>query len=89
MPDDDGDNGGDEPGGMVFGRGTGVRSRGSSSTGAHQLGLRAGDDVVHSAWGDGVVVSVSGEGDRAEAVVRFPKKGEKRLLLAWAPLIRP
>jgi len=45
--------------------------------------------VVHSAWGDGVVVSVSGAGDRAEAVVRFPKKGEKRLLLAWAPLVRP
>ncbi|MBV14658.1 MAG: ATP-dependent DNA helicase PcrA [Actinobacteria bacterium] len=88
-PDDDADKDGDEPGGMIFGKGTGTRSTGSSSTGAHDLGLQAGDEVVHSAWGDGVVVSVSGAGDRAEAVVRFPKKGEKRLLLAWAPLIRP
>ena len=88
-PDDDGDNDGAEPGGMIFGRGTGTRSTGSSSTGAHELGLQPGDDVVHSAWGDGVVVSVGGTGDRAEAVVRFTKVGEKRLLLAWAPLVRP
>jgi len=53
------------------------------------LGLRAGDDVVHRAWGDGVVLAVHGDGDRAEAVVRFASKGEKRLLLAWAPLVRP
>ncbi len=86
-PDDDAE-GGDEPAGMIFGRGTGSRSPGSSSTGAHELGLEAGDDVVHSTWGDGVVVSVGGVGDRAEAVVRFSKVGEKRLLLAWAPLVR-
>ncbi len=81
---------GSEPGGAIFGRGTG-RGAGTSpsSTGAHQLGLAAGEDVVHSAWGEGVVLSVGGSGDRAEAVVRFPKVGEKRLLLAWAPLARP
>jgi DNA helicase-2/ATP-dependent DNA helicase PcrA len=44
--------------------------------------------VVHGAWGEGIVESVSGEGDRSEAVVRFPSVGEKRLLLAWAPLER-
>jgi hypothetical protein len=27
-----------------------------------------------------------GTGDKAEAVVRFPGLGEKRLLLAWTPL---
>ena len=81
----------DEPAGTVFGggRGPSESASGPSSTGAHELGLQPGDDVVHRAWGDGVVESVHGEGDRAEAVVRFATKGEKRLLLAWAPLERP
>ena len=82
-----------EPSGRVFGGGSSnggsTRSPGESSSGAHELGLRAGDDVVHRAWGDGVVLAVHGDGDRAEAVVRFASKGEKRLLLAWAPLVRP
>ena len=78
----------DEPGGTIFGRGTG-KAAGPSSTGAHELGLVVGDDVRHRAWGEGVVLSVTGSGDRAEAVVRFPTVGEKRLLLAWAPLERP
>ncbi|HJP24835.1 MAG: UvrD-helicase domain-containing protein [Acidimicrobiales bacterium] len=82
-----------EPSGRVFGGGSSnggsTRSPGESSSGAHELGLRVGDDVVHRAWGDGVVLAVHGDGDRAEAVVRFASKGEKRLLLAWAPLVRP
>jgi DNA helicase-2/ATP-dependent DNA helicase PcrA len=86
-----GSSGGDEPEGLVFGGGRGgpARDPGPSSTMAHELGLKAGDDVVHRAWGDGVVLSVSGDGDRAEAVVRFAGRGDKRLLLAWAPLERP
>jgi DNA helicase-2/ATP-dependent DNA helicase PcrA len=35
-----------------------------------------------------VVLEIIGEGDKAEAVVRFPEVGEKRLLLAFAPLKR-
>ena len=62
--------------------------RAPAATGAHELGLAAGERVVHGAWGEGVVVAVSGEGDRTEAVVRFPSVGEKRLLLAWAPITR-
>jgi DNA helicase-2/ATP-dependent DNA helicase PcrA len=57
-------------------------------TGAESLGLRAGDDVVHGKWGEGVVLDVEGEGDKAQAVVRFPSVGEKRLLLSLAPLKR-
>ena len=49
-------------------------------------GIRVGDDVVHAKWGEGVVLEIIGAGDKAEAVVRFPSVGEKRLLLAWAPL---
>ncbi|MDQ3680190.1 MAG: DNA helicase PcrA [Actinomycetota bacterium] len=58
----------------------------AGSSGGQRLGLRVGDDVVHAKWGEGVVLEVLGAGDGAEAVVRFPDMGEKRLLLAWAPL---
>ena len=57
-------------------------------TGAEGLGLRAGEDVVHAKWGEGVVLDVAGTGDKAEAVVRFPSVGEKRLLLSLAPIKR-
>jgi DNA helicase-2/ATP-dependent DNA helicase PcrA len=48
--------------------------------------IAAGDRVRHTHWGDGVVVEVVGRGDAAEATVEFRGIGEKRLLLAWAPL---
>ena len=48
--------------------------------------LTAGDVVRHDKWGLGTVTEINGAGDRAEAVVRFEHAGEKRLLLAWAPL---
>ena len=77
--------GDDDPAGSIIGAGS---PPGSSRGGAHELGLDVGERVVHGAWGEGIVESVSGEGDRSEAVVRFPSVGEKRLLLAWAPLER-
>jgi DNA helicase-2/ATP-dependent DNA helicase PcrA len=55
-------------------------------TNAHEAGFSRGDDVLHAKWGEGVIIHVEGSGDKAEAVVRFPSVGEKRLLLAWAPL---
>jgi DNA helicase-2/ATP-dependent DNA helicase PcrA len=55
-------------------------------TGADAIGLKAGDDVRHAKWGEGVVLDIIGSGEKAEAVVRFPSVGEKRLLLSWAPL---
>ena len=51
-----------------------------------QLGLRVGDDVHHDKFGDGVIVDITGSGDKAEARVRFRDVGEKTLLLSWAPL---
>jgi DNA helicase-2/ATP-dependent DNA helicase PcrA len=76
---------GDDGGGRVIGSGRGPATP-AKTTGAEDLGLRAGDDVVHGKWGEGVVLEVVGEGEKAEAVVRFPSVGEKRLLLAWSPL---
>ena len=51
-----------------------------------QHGFRPGDDVRHPAFGEGIILDIFGEGEKAEAVVRFPGVGEKRLLLSWAPL---
>jgi DNA helicase-2/ATP-dependent DNA helicase PcrA len=50
--------------------------------------VAAGDTVQHERWGEGVVLAVSGSGTDAEATVRFEEAGEKRLLLAYAPLRR-
>jgi DNA helicase-2/ATP-dependent DNA helicase PcrA len=55
-------------------------------SGAHSLGIKVGDDVRHAKWGEGVVLDLTGQGDKTEARVRFPSVGEKVLLLSWAPL---
>jgi DNA helicase-2/ATP-dependent DNA helicase PcrA len=60
----------------------------AGARGAETLGIRVGDDVEHEKFGEGVVLEMIGDGDRAEAVVNFPDFGEKRLLLSWAPLRR-
>jgi len=48
--------------------------------------IEPGDRVLHNKWGTGVVLEIAGTGDRAEATVQFDDQGQKRLLLAWAPL---
>ncbi len=53
---------------------------------AHLDGLKVGDDVEHSVFGEGVVIEIKGSGDKAEVTVRFRDKGTKHLALAWAPL---
>lgn len=60
----------------------------AGARGAERVGLRIGDDVTHEKFGEGVILDLRGEGDRAEARVRFRGVGEKTLLLAWAPLTR-
>jgi DNA helicase-2/ATP-dependent DNA helicase PcrA len=54
--------------------------------GAEELRLKIGDDVRHEKFGEGVILDLEGSGDKTEVVVRFRDVGEKRLLLAWAPL---
>ncbi|MDQ1433033.1 MAG: ATP-dependent helicase UvrD/PcrA [Actinomycetota bacterium] len=56
--------------------------------GAEVMGLRVGDDVAHEKFGEGVILQLVGDGDKTEAVVHFRDVGEKRLLLAWAPLTK-
>ncbi|MGD9751345.1 MAG: DNA helicase PcrA, partial [Acidimicrobiia bacterium] len=50
---------------------------------AHALGFRVGDDVRHPTFGEGVIIGIEGDGDKAVATVRFPAKGERQLLLSW------
>jgi len=64
-------------------RGSGT---GPAKHGAEGLGLKVGDDVVHATFGEGVILLIEGEGDKAETVIRFPGVGEKRLLVSWAPI---
>jgi DNA helicase-2/ATP-dependent DNA helicase PcrA len=59
---------------------------GPAKHGAEALGLKVGDDVVHATFGEGIILLIDGQGDKAEVVIRFPGVGEKRLLLSWAPL---
>ncbi|MEJ5253846.1 MAG: DNA helicase PcrA [Acidimicrobiales bacterium] len=63
-----------------------LKPKGPTPSGADALGLRVGDDVRHAKFGEGVILSLEGSGDKVEAVVNFRGVGEKRLLLAWAPL---
>jgi superfamily I DNA/RNA helicase len=53
---------------------------------AQELGLHIGDDVEHPAFGEGVIIDISGVGEKAEAVINFAGVGTKHLALAWAPL---
>jgi DNA helicase-2/ATP-dependent DNA helicase PcrA len=50
------------------------------------VAITAGDTVIHDRWGEGVVTTVSGMGDDAEATIAFSDVGDKRVLLAYAPL---
>ena len=70
-------------------RSTGYRPAGvTGARGAENMGLKIGDDVAHDKFGEGVILHLEGQGDKAEVVVRFRDAGEKRLLLAWAPLTK-
>jgi DNA helicase-2/ATP-dependent DNA helicase PcrA len=55
---------------------------------SQEIGLRLGDDVSHPTFGEGVILEIRGEGERAEATIRFRDVGTKHLSLAWAPLTK-
>ncbi|MBL1065694.1 DNA helicase PcrA [Streptomyces sp. 7-21] len=50
------------------------------------ISLSPGDRVTHDTFGLGTVISVQGEGSRAEAAIDFGGDKPKRLLLRYAPV---
>ena len=59
---------------------------GNNSRVAELADLKIGDDIVHGKWGEGVITSIKGSGEKTEIRVRFPLIGEKTLLLSLAPI---
>jgi DNA helicase-2/ATP-dependent DNA helicase PcrA len=57
-----------------------------SPANSQELGVKVGDDVEHPAFGEGIILEIRGQGDKAEATIRFQGGGTKHLSLAWAPL---
>ncbi|HVM13384.1 MAG TPA: UvrD-helicase domain-containing protein [Egibacteraceae bacterium] len=47
-----------------------------------------GDRILHPRFGPGRVLELSGAAGNEEALIRFDESGTKRLLLAYAPLVR-
>lgn len=50
------------------------------------LQLAVGDRVKHADFGEGTVLTTTGEGARQTAEIRFPQVGTKRLLVKVAPI---
>ncbi|MBD2872986.1 hypothetical protein, partial [Paenibacillus arenilitoris] len=61
----------------------------AAADGAAAREFAAGDRVAHGKWGEGVVVSVKGEGNDMELQIAFPAPvGIKRLLAGFAPITK-
>ncbi|CAN5255371.1 DNA helicase PcrA [soil metagenome] len=66
----------------------GPSRRAAGRHGAGDGGLGVGDRVVHPTFGPGRILEIGGAPGNEEALVRFDEYGAKRLLLAYAPMIR-
>ncbi|MDN5344334.1 MAG: ATP-dependent helicase UvrD/PcrA [Clostridia bacterium] len=67
----------------------GVHQQTRPATGAArgiQASWQLGDKVQHNAFGLGVVVKISGEGEDTVISVAFPDKGIKQLMVRYAPV---
>jgi DNA helicase-2/ATP-dependent DNA helicase PcrA len=62
------------------------RSGSSARPQPSEHGLRVGDDVIHPTFGEGIIIDIRGQHEKAEATVRFGGVGTKHLSLSWAPL---
>ncbi len=50
--------------------------------------LGVGDRILHPAFGPGRILELTGTPGSEEALIRFDESGTKRVLLAYAPLVR-
>lgn len=58
-----------------------------NESGGEKLGWNVGDKATHKKWGEGMVVSVRGDGENTELDIAFPSPtGIKRLLAKFAPI---
>lgn len=58
-----------------------------NQSGGEKIGWQVGDKAVHKKWGEGMVVSVRGNGEDTELDIAFPSPtGIKRLLAKFAPI---
>jgi DNA helicase II / ATP-dependent DNA helicase PcrA len=55
---------------------------------ADDVDIAPGDRILHPTFGPGLVLEIAGDPGKEEAVVRFDESGTKRMLLAYAPLVR-
>ena len=67
---------------------TPVTVQAAPTTGAGKTSWEAGDKVKHREWGTGTVVKVTGTGDDQELDIAFKDNGIKRLLAAFAPIVK-
>ena len=67
---------------------TPVTVQAAPTTGAGKTSWEAGDKVKHRKWGTGTVVKVTGTGDDQELDIAFKDNGIKRLLAAFAPIVK-
>ncbi len=85
-PDEDDSSGNDWHRERVVEAAINAGQRSAEAANVQQIALRVGDDVEHPAFGEGVIIEIRGQGDKAEATIRFREAGTKHLSLAWAPL---
>jgi DNA helicase-2/ATP-dependent DNA helicase PcrA len=59
----------------------------STSRSADNSGLQLGQRVTHARFGEGVIMTVEGQGSHARAQVNFEQSGRKWLVVAYANLM--
>lgn len=58
----------------------------SSSETQKSYGLKIGDNITHTTFGNGKVLNIEGNGDNTKALINFENYGSKQLLLKYARL---